>query len=293
MKAILTVGVSASGKSTFAKHWVEESPMNRVELNRDTIRQQLVEADGKEWCWDNWKWKREKEVTAIIEPQLGFCAKIGFDIIISDTNLDVERNKTLKAKLVSLGYEVEFKVFDITFEEAIKRDNKRANGVGYSVLATQYEKYLKLIGRKKYVPDTNKPKAILVDIDGTAAHSNGARGMFEWHNVKIDTPDEYVKMIVNSLPEDVHIIFVSGRDEVCRELTQKWLETHSFRNDGLFMREANNMEKDTVIKERIFWKYIASNYNVLFCIDDRPCVVRLYQELGLKTFIVGNPWIEF
>jgi len=61
----------------------------------------------------------------------------------------------------------------------------------------------------------------------------------------------------------------------------------------LFMRAADDMRKDTVVKEELFWQNIAPNYNVLFAIDDRPCVVRLWQKLGIKTFAVGNPWIEF
>jgi predicted kinase len=37
-KLILTRGVPASGKSTWAKAWVEEDPLNRVRVNRDNLR---------------------------------------------------------------------------------------------------------------------------------------------------------------------------------------------------------------------------------------------------------------
>ncbi len=53
------------------------------------------------------------------------------------------------------------------------------------------------------------------------------------------------------------------------------------------------MRKDTIVKEEIFWRDIADNYNVQFVIDDRPSVARMWRELGLKVFQVGDPHIEF
>ena len=38
---IITRGLPASGKSTFAAQWVEESPDTRVEVNRDFMRTTL------------------------------------------------------------------------------------------------------------------------------------------------------------------------------------------------------------------------------------------------------------
>lgn len=38
---IITRGLPASGKSTFARAWVEEDPGNRVEINRDSTRKFL------------------------------------------------------------------------------------------------------------------------------------------------------------------------------------------------------------------------------------------------------------
>jgi predicted kinase len=308
MKAIITVGVSASGKSTFAKEWVKEGYAKksytdkdgefevyrniRAEINRDTIRQGLVEADGKEWSWSAWNWKREGEVTEIVTARINAAIDAKKDIIVSDTNLSAKYRNAMVKMLESHGYKVEFKEFPVTWEEAVKRDNARANGVGITVLATQWKQWLEYTGRKTYVPNKDKPKCILVDIDGTAAAMFG-RKAYDWHLVGNDKPDEAVRLIVNSLPLDVKIIFMSGRDSVCRDVTQEWLNKHNFRNDGLFMRPENDMRKDTVIKEELFWAEIAPNYNVLFCIDDRPVVVRMYHDLGVKVFAVGNQHIEF
>lgn len=288
-KAIVTVGISASGKSTFADEWMAAGT-NRVRIERDLVRKALVEADGREWSWDKWNWKREGEVSAIINRRIEACAGT-HDIILSDTNLHAGRRKTLVKWLESLGFEVEVKEFNVAIEEAWKRDAKRANGVGHSVIAKQYEQNLENSTRRRYVADTSKPRCILVDIDGTAAHMNGKRGAFEWDKVSLDVPDEAVRMLTQCVLADV--IALSGRDGVCEPDTRQWLVDHGFRFHELFMRAPNDMRKDTIVKEEIFWRDVADNYNVLFAIDDRPSVARMWRELGVKVFQVGNPHIEF
>lgn len=244
LKAVVTVGVSASGKSTFAEEWVKKGidhsrmiasgnghPCSRVEINRDSIRRSLVEKTGKKFAWKSWNWKREKEVTA-----------------------------------------------------------------------NQYKQWLDYIGRKKYVPDASKPRCILVDIDGTLAHMNGKRGAFEWDKVGLDDVDEMVRAVVVSLSlsnrdfamnEKINVIVLSGRDGVCEPLTKQWLAIKAIPHDRLIMRAPGDMRKDTVVKEEIFWRDIADNYNVMFAIDDRPSVCRMWREIGLKTFQVGDPHVEF
>ena len=59
------------------------------------------------------------------------------------------------------------------------------------------------------------------------------------------------------------------------------------------MRPQGSFEKDTKVKEDLFWENVADNYNVLFAIDDRPCIIRLWRELGIETICVSNPYIEF
>src|ERR1035437_8921098 len=172
MKAIITEGISASGKSTWAKEYVRKAYVrtnNRfgvTEINRDTIRQELTEAKGKEWCWANWQWSREKEVTAIVDMNIAACVENGVEIIISDTNLNKARRENLADKLTLLGYTVEIKEFPVALEVAWARDAARKNGVGHSVIAKQYEEWLEYVGRKTYtvpieggyhVTNTNNP----------------------------------------------------------------------------------------------------------------------------------------
>jgi predicted kinase len=304
-EAVITIGISASGKSTYAREWLEKAWGSRVEINRDMFRKQLMEADGRSFSWAKWKWSREKEVDVLVNAAIEDAALANWDIICSDLNLSEGRRGALVAKLEGLGYTVETKEFPIMLEEAWKRDAARENGVGHSVIAEQYQKWLAYKGRKTYVADTTKPKCILVDVDGTLAHMHGKRGAFEWDKVGVDDVDEAVRTIVNmsfansnatnNWNPDKHItvIVLSGRDGVSEPETVKWLQQNQVMYHKLIMRTPNDMRKDTIVKEEIFWRDIADNYNVQFVIDDRPSVARMWRELGLKVFQVGNPHVEF
>jgi hypothetical protein len=84
------------------------------------------------------------------------------------------------------------------------------------------------------------------------------------------------------------MMIVSGRDESCRPQTEEWLRRNGVLHDDLFMRPEGSMEKDTVIKRRIYDEHIRDHYNVLAVFDDRPCVVRLWKSLGLFVFDCGH-----
>lgn len=71
------------------------------------------------------------------------------------------------------------------------------------------------------------------------------------------------------------------------------MDDNNINYDYIFMREAGDMRKDTIIKEEIFWRDIADQFNVQYVIDDRACVVRNWIKMGLKVLAVGDPWTEF
>lgn len=298
MNAVVTVGISASGKSTYAKELVEV--YKYTEVNRDNIRRAMFAKNhpNTPFHWSKWNWKLEKKVTDEQIDQISAAYEAESDIVISDTNLSAKTRKLIVDRLTAHGYKVEIKEFEVTLEEAWKRDSHRECGVGHSVIATQYQQWLEYKGQpQKYVPLPEKPNCILVDIDGTLAHMNGKRGAFEWKNVGLDDVDKHVRELVNCWSDKggaSEVIVMSGRDEVCRPETEKWLKDNFVQYDHLFMRVANDMRKDTFVKEELFNRYVRENYNVQFVIDDRPSVARMWRDvLGLKVFQVGNPHIEF
>ncbi len=300
MKAIITVGVSASGKTTFATEMVrkDNSWMN---INRDDIRVEIYESanPGKEFSWKSWNWKWENVVTERHAAMITAAARRGKNILVSDTNLKPERVEKLSKTLSNLGYSVEIKVFEVSFEEALRRDAARKNGVGVSVIARQFEDFSAHYGNVKLremVRDTakEKPLAVLVDVDGTLADHHGIRSPFEWHKVGLDKPHTEVVDLVKALSAaGERIVIVSGRDSVCRGDTEEWLGRHGIAYDDLFMRDEGDMRSDDIVKAEILEEQILPKYGVKMVIDDRPRVCHMWRSLGIKVIQVGNPYIFF
>ena len=291
-KFFLTIGVSASGKST----WVQESfDENTIEINRDNIRFNHV-LPGSNWSTYRFTKARETEVTRIAIEQFENAVLTNNNIVVSDTNLKKEYRDIWIDRATNAGYEVIIQEFPITLEEAWKRDASRLNGVGHNVIYDQYKLWEEYIGRKKYVPDNSKPKAILIDIDGTIAEK-GDRYIFDWMKVDVDLPRTTIIAIIKSFitASGAIPIFLSGRDSICRELTRDWIINHTNIADPLlYMRPENDQRKDTLIKEEIFWEHIADHYNIIAAFDDRPCIVRLYNSIGVPNVIeVADQHKEF
>jgi predicted kinase len=297
MRAVITVGISASGKTT----WAEEQCANLTgwrNINRDDVRAEIMRESGLVPSWRNWKWKWEGKVTDRVNIRLQEAADDRVNIIVSDTNLVKDRRDQLAARLQALGFDVEFKIFDdVNYDEAVRRDNARANGVGYDIIQKQWQNYLDDQDKRVEQNPYGQPAAI-VDIDGTVARMHG-RGPFEWDKVGHDLPNEQVIAMVKGLAASgLYILFTSGRDGVCRELTQEWLQArfpnlHGIKDWTLLMRQPGDQRKDTIVKEEIFRADILPFFNVAVVLDDRPSVCRMWRDLGLNVVQVGNPYIEF
>lgn len=292
MKAYVTVGVSASGKTTFANECVKQGFRD---INRDYIRFNIVKPGTN---WSNYKFNgaNEKEVTKVHEQMIMESWSRQENIVISDTNLNSVRRNNLIKTLEDLGYVVEVKEFQVTQDTANKRDRLRANGVGEGVIYRQFQDWNNYVCRKTYTPDESLPKAVIFDVDGTIAQMNG-RGPFEWHRVGEDLPRKLIIQMLHGYANMGYaIIICSGRDDICAGETSVWLDKHVGINNWhhLYMRKNGDFRKDNAIKEEIFWTKLAHKYNIVACVDDRPQMIRLWHELKIPNVIaVADPYIEF
>ena len=282
MKAIVTVGISGSGKST----WADEYVRNRSDwyvIERDMIRFPTGIKD-----WPNWKWKKEKEVTSSQWEYISRHALAGHNIIISDTNLNKERRILMIEKLETMGFDVEVKFFDVSLKDAINRDLNRQGSVGPDVVLDQWLK----LNRLEYVKSVDGELAYIVDIDGTVANNDGHRSFFEWSKVGDDKVHNHIMNMVKALNSAGYaIVFLSGRDEVCRPETEEWLNNHFGSDYELFMRPKGSMLRDSIVKEDLFFEHIHGFYNVQAVIDDRPQVIKeCWMRLGIPVICVGNPY---
>jgi len=292
MKAVVTIGISASGKSTFAREWAKKN--NAVITNRDDLRFSLTGA--KDWSEYKFNKHTEKLITSIQHDTINLAAVAKKDIIVADTNL----NKTYRDKLIelltTLGYEVEIKTFPITLEEAWKRDSLRANGVGHHVIYRQYQQWLEYVAdtSRVYVPNEELPPCVVFDIDGTLAVMK-ERKPYEWDKVDTDHVRLMVKhMLIGYKSLGYEIVIVSGRDAVCREKTLQWLEDNDVIGNALFMRGEGDMRDDRIIKCEIALGVVANQWNIRGWVDDRPKVVRMLYGIGIPNVIcVADQNVEF
>ena len=140
-----------------------------------------------------------------------------------------------------------------------------------------------------------KQNAIIVDIDGTIAHGHNHRSPYEFLKVHLDEPDPQMILITETFhTNNHHIIFVTGRSDICKKLTEDWLNRH-VKIDGytLYMRDRSDRRCDTVVKREIYETLIEPKYKVHLVLDDRPKVIKMYLALGLKVLACGNPYIDF
>ena len=89
------------------------------------------------------------------------------------------------------------------------------------------------------------------------------------------------ELIKSMRSENFEIYFVTGRDDNFRKHTEKWLEDHQVNYDKLFMRKAEDHRSDEIIKKEIYQKEIAPFSKVLFVVDDRLSVVKMWREIGM------------
>ena len=89
------------------------------------------------------------------------------------------------------------------------------------------------------------------------------------------------------------IIIVSGRDAVCRKLTEDWLDMYCIKYDEFYMRPENDYRKDTIVKKEIYDNHIKGKYNVIAVYDDRLQVLNMWYDEDIFTFNVNQGNKEF
>lgn len=141
MEAILTVGISACGKSTYA------GLLKHTEINRDDIRFGIVMPEAK-GDWKKYVFSKLNEALVNKEEEnlLRQAVTDGMDIVVSNTNINTETRRNWIKRCKKAGYTVKLVVFNIPLKEAVERDSFRGKrSVGEKVITAQYEKLQKAL----------------------------------------------------------------------------------------------------------------------------------------------------
>lgn len=297
LKITILIGIPASGKSTWSKDYIRNNA-DTVRVNRDDFRLMLKSAQMTEP-------KIEDMITTLVDATITQSLLRKCNVLVDATNLKVGYIKSFVEKF-KYSADIDYRVFDISIEKALERDAKREATVGEAVIKKMYKDFKILMDSFDFQPVTKTDRkhltpnfeskledAVIFDIDGTLALM-GKRGPFDWDDVYKDSINEIVsEQLAFHKSKGRKVLVVTGRDAVCRKVTEDWLDLHELDYDEMFMRPKDDYRKDTAIKKEIYVNEIKDKYNVLAVYDDRLSVCKAWNDLGLYVFTVNQGLIEF
>lgn len=298
LQILILIGIPASGKSTWAKEFVQRNS-DWVRVSRDDFRLMLR---NEQMCEP----KVEDLITNLVNQSITKSLSKKLNVIVDATNV---REKYINEFIEKFKYsaDIDYRVFDISLSKAIERDAARTAKVGKEVIERMYENYKILLDsfhfqpvtKHEFYPEvtvnfhTDLPQAVIFDVDGTLALMRN-RGPFDWDKVDRDAGNDIVlEQVFFHKSVGRKIIVVSGRDGSCKDLTLEWLNFHGVFPDEIFMRPAGDFRKDTVIKKEIYKNEIEGKYNVISVYDDRLSVCDMWHELGLFVMNVNQGMRDF
>lgn len=291
---IILVGPPGSGKSTWASEIVSKHN-DFVKVGRDDLRKQFknsyVVGEDIEILISK---AQDELIQTLLENK--------YSVVVDNTHCKIKYIKELVTKYAPISsVSVKYIGSDVNLKELLKRNETRTKKVPVDVIERMYKNFNTVVKSKAAIQDhinhtygldldlgfkqdPKLPKALIFDIDGNVADMGDGRGPFEWHKVDQDAPIESILNLARALSNYYNIVWMSGRDASCRDLTIQWLQIYYKNVDiELYMRPQGDFRKDSEIKEELFLKYVAPKYYVEAVFDDRDQVVSTWRKkLKLK-----------
>lgn len=278
-KLLILRGLPGTGKSTWVK---EECPADYQVINWDAMQASAPASSFRE----------VRDCSLLYATSL---LNAGKSVVVDNTNLTP---KTIQSWIdigKVAGATVEIKDFGIGVDECVRRDSGREKGrTGRAVI----EKMALFAGLVEFDPSK---KIVIFDMDGTLADCSWRRHHLEkkpkdhasfYANCDQDPPIPSVARWAQEVQHDYQLVVVSGRPtDLCGVQTERWLELHRLHPVRLFMRNRKDYRPDTIIKKEILDKI--GPEKILFCVDDRPCVVNMWRENKVRVYPVGTWEKEF
>ena len=297
-EVIILIGLPASGKSTFREKFLIENP-RYVAVSRDDFRFMLRNK--------GWEPSIETMVTQLVNQSIVNALHNNRSVVIDATHCTEKSINSYSFIKDMFPVKIRYQFIEVDLEVAVERDSQRERSVGREVIEKMYNdlqvfkesvRFKQITAPSQDAPmfevvvqDTTLPKAVIFDIDGTLAKmktGKGTRSPFQWSRVGEDDVVLAVRDVLNMhYTHGDCIILLSGRDSVCRGETEAWCKANGIRFDALFMRPQGSMEKDSIVKNRLFTEYVLPYYYTKVIFDDRNQVVQTWREMGLTCFQVA------
>jgi predicted kinase len=309
----LTVGLPASGKSSYAKGRVtSDSKLHRY--NYDEFRAMMFNNSYRDV-------KNEAVVRLVCRNAVIESLRCGFSVVVDNTALTERAQESWRN--LAKEERVKFEIVDfrkVSVDTCINRDKLR-QGHAHVSAPVIWNMALKS-GLMKF----DERPIVIVDVDGTLADHEGIRSPYDEHKVHLDTPHEVIVKWVNNLTSwgdyclkcfkswrtdeytpidpctcqesspapDYQVVIVSGRSTLCSVSTYNWLASR-IQFSAIFMRNRGDRRPDVQVKQEILNRILSvvPKEQIKFVLDDRPCVVRMWKENGLTVYPVRGAVEEF
>jgi len=150
----------------------------------------------------------------------------------------------------------------------------------------------------------SRPKAIIVDLDGTLCNSawrvfhirpeEGQKKNWNAFNkgAEFDQPNQWCLDLVYAYHNaGFQIVFLTARSgsPETKAITENWLRAHvTAANWVLFMRKNNDYRPDYTSKQEVYNLEIAPYYDVQLAIDDKPAVCAMWRTVGITSLLCDN-----
>lgn len=139
---IMTKGLPASGKSTWARSQVDANPGQYKRVNKDDLRAML---DNSQWSKKN-----ERFVLHVRDTVIRAALERNYNVIVDDTNLAPKHETHIRRMVEAINaetgshHQVVIKDFtDVPLETCVSRDAARTDPVGERVIRGMYNQFLK------------------------------------------------------------------------------------------------------------------------------------------------------
>lgn len=148
---------------------------------------------------------------------------------------------------------------------------------------------------------SDKPEAVIVDVDGTLADVTPYRhhvltrpkNFKAFHREAMEAApiQSTLDWVGEHVAQGRQPLIVTARMSSWFDETNTWLERHMpWHYFGPFMRGNKDYRPDYVIKSEIL-AALRESWTIVAAIDDNPSVVKLWEEHGIPTTVVPG-WLE-
>jgi predicted kinase len=293
---LILIGAPGAGKSTFSKYFIRTEE-NWMRLCRDDFRMM----NFSDSLLSNIE---EKLLSDMLDTVTETLLSKKCNVLLDATHCRAEYLNHYIKRFNTIA-DISFKIFECDVDELIARCEKRYAETGrylpesvirrfvkdLEVLKTTFDFSPRPMVHNSYVvkkQDASLPKAIICDLDGTLALI-GDRDPYDASKSDEDGLNEAVASVLKLFALNGYkIILLSGREDIFREPTVRFLTKFAIPYHHLWMRRTKDFRKDAVIKREIFDREIGGKYYVEFVLDDRDQVVAMWrQNLQLNCFQVN------